>query len=75
VSISQTSGGEPFGRGITVSSGPAAVAGGYYYYSFQTDAQILVGEGRYPYIVAETKDDSTITMTCGILGDLVTPLQ
>jgi hypothetical protein len=77
VSIAQTSGGDPFGRGIYVNPGPAVVTTGtvFYLYSFQTDAQILIGQGRYPYIQAVTQVTSSISMNCGILGDLVTPIQ
>jgi hypothetical protein len=76
VSISQTSGGPDFGRGIYVNPGPAVVAssGSTYLYSFQTDAQILIGQGRYPFIQVETTGGS-VSMLCGILGDLVTPIQ
>jgi hypothetical protein len=77
VSISQTSGGPDFGRGIYVSPGPAVVTSGptAYNYSFQTDAQILIGQGRYPYISAGNQAGSSASMICGILGDLVTPIQ
>jgi hypothetical protein len=75
VSISQTSGGDPFGRGVNVSFGPGVLVSGTYYYSFQTDAQILIGQGRYPYIQANMAVAGNITMSCGIVGDLVTPIQ
>jgi hypothetical protein len=76
VSISQISGGASFGRGVYVNPGPAVVANtGTNYYSFQTDAQILIGQGRYPFILIETGVSGTISMGCGILGDLVTPIQ
>jgi hypothetical protein len=74
--ISETSGGPEFGRGIYVSPGPAVVTSGpLYNYSFQTDAQILIGQGRFPYIQAGTQGTSTFQMSCGILGDLVTPIS
>jgi hypothetical protein len=76
VSISQTSGGPSFGRSIYVSPGPAIVTSGpYYYYSFQTDAQILIGQGRYPFIQISTQQIGSFYMVCGILGDLVTPIS
>jgi hypothetical protein len=76
VSISLTSGGENFGRGIYVNPGAAVTASNEYFYSFQTDAQILIGQGRYPFILAGVGGaPTTINMTCGILGDLVTPIQ
>jgi hypothetical protein len=76
VTISQTSGGQDFGRGIYVNPGPAVVASsGTNFYSFQTDAQILIGQGRYPFIFVQTGVSSSISMLCGILGDLVTPIQ
>jgi hypothetical protein len=76
VSISQTSGGPNFGRGIFVNPGPTNLVSGTYIYSFQTDAQILIGQGRYPYILAQSGAvSSSINMSCGILGDLVTPIQ
>jgi hypothetical protein len=76
VTISQTSGGQDFGRGIYVNPGPAVVtsASSSYLYSFQTDAQLLIGQGRYPFIQVETSGGS-ISMVCGILGDLVTPIS
>jgi hypothetical protein len=77
VSISQTHGGTSFGRGIRVNPGIAVVTTGgtQYFYSFQTDAQILIGQGRFPFIEADTGSSSAMIMTCGILGDLVTPIQ
>jgi hypothetical protein len=76
VSISQTSGGSQFGRGIFVNPGPAVLISGIYNYSFMTDAQILIGQGRYPFVEAEAQVAiSSITMVCGIVGDLVTPIQ
>jgi hypothetical protein len=76
VSISQTSGGPAFGRGMYVNPGPANLVSGTYFYSFQTDAQILIGQGRYPYILAQSGAvSSSIDLSCGILGDLVTPIQ
>jgi hypothetical protein len=77
VSISQTSGGASFGRGIYVNPGAAVVTSGptEYNYSFQTDAQILIGQGRYPFIEAQSAAGGGFNMTCGILGDLVTPIQ
>jgi hypothetical protein len=76
VSIAQTSGGPPFGRGIYVSPGSGVLTNaGQYVYSFQTDAQILIGQGRYPFIEVNYNLTSTSFMFCGILGDLVTPIQ
>jgi hypothetical protein len=77
VSISQTSGGASFGRGIYVNPGAAVVTSGptENNYSFQTDAQILIGQGRYPFIEAQSAAGGGFNMTCGILGDLVTPIQ
>jgi hypothetical protein len=75
VSISQTSGGPSFGRGIYVNPGPGVLVSGAYYYSFQTDAQILIGQGRYPFIQAQIATGTSFAMACGILGDLVTPIQ
>jgi hypothetical protein len=77
VTISQTSHGDAFGRGVFVNPGPA-VAGtnGTYNYTFQTDARILMGQGRYPFIFTQTQIASTSTsMNCGIEGSLVTPIQ
>jgi Icc-related predicted phosphoesterase len=76
VSIAQTAGGVSFGRGIFVNPGPAVLVSGTYNYSFQTDAQILIGQGRYPFIEAAAQvSSSSIAMVCGIVGDIVTPIQ
>jgi hypothetical protein len=75
VNISQTLVGGSFGRGTAANLGPAVVTSGpNYNYSFQTDAQILIGQGRYPFIQASTQVSSSFDMTCGILGELVTPI-
>jgi hypothetical protein len=77
VTISQTPTGSAFGRGVFVNPGPAVVIGGTLYaYTFQTDARILIGQGRYPFIFAETQSASSVSnMDCGIEGTLVTPIQ
>jgi hypothetical protein len=75
VTISQTSHGDAFGRGVFVNPGPA-VAGtnGNYNYTFQSDARLLIGQGRYPFVFTLTQNNSTsISMNCGIEGELVTP--
>jgi hypothetical protein len=76
VSISQTPGGPQFGRAVFVNPGPGVVSDNLYWYTFQTDAQILIGQGRYPFIEALTATTSSpFVMNCGILGDLVTPIK
>jgi hypothetical protein len=76
VSIAQTFGGTQFGRGIFINPGPGVLSNSVYYYMFQTDAQILIGQGRYPFVEVQTPTNSSLFfMNCGILGDLVTPIQ
>jgi hypothetical protein len=76
VTISQTSGGNAFGRGVFVNPGPAVAVDGFYKYTFQTDARLLIGQGRYPFIFTETETASSVSnLDCGIEGTLVTPIQ
>jgi hypothetical protein len=50
--------------------------GSPYWYSFETDARLLMGQARFPFILANTAVSAgAINMQCGIVGDLVTPIQ
>jgi hypothetical protein len=77
VTVSQTPNGSAFGRGVFGNPGPAIIeTGGVYNYTFQTDARILLGQGRYPFIFTQTQSAASSTiLDCGIEGTLVTPTQ
>ncbi|HEV2159580.1 hypothetical protein [Bradyrhizobium sp.] len=67
VSASTGSGGWSLGRGVSFSLGPALFAANLYFYSFETDARFLIGQGRYPYIQASTSSfvNANFQMSCG----------
>ncbi|MGW1422479.1 hypothetical protein ACWAT4_20460 [Bradyrhizobium manausense] len=77
VSASTASGGWPIGRGVNFNPGPALFAANLYFYSIEADARFLIGQGRFPYIQVMTSSfvNANIQMNCGIVGDLVTPIQ
>jgi hypothetical protein len=77
VSASATSGGSSIGRGVSFNLGPALFAANLYFYSVETDARFLIGQGRFPYIqvLTSTFVNANYQMNCGIVGDLVTPIQ
>jgi hypothetical protein len=77
VGVSATSGGPSIGRGLWVNPGPGVQGGGTaFWYSFETDARLLIGQARFPFALANTAVSAgSITMQCGIVGDLVTPIQ
>ena len=77
ISASATSGGATIGRGVSFNLGPAVFAANLYFYSIEADARFLIGQGRYPLIQAYTSTfvNANFQMNCGIVGDLVAPIQ
>ena len=77
VSASATSGGSSIGRGVSFNLGPALFAANLYFYSFETDTRFLIGQGRFPFVQVSTSSfvNANFQMICGIVGDLVTPIQ
>lgn len=77
VSASATPGGASIGRGVSFNLGPALFAANLYFYSIETDARFLMGQGRFPYIQVYTSTfvNANFQTNCGIVGDLVTPIQ
>lgn len=75
VSAAATSGGGSVGRSVNFSLGAATVAASNYFYSFESDANFLIGQGRFPYIEVVPVTTANIILNCGIRGDLVPPIQ
>jgi hypothetical protein len=75
--ISATSGGGPVAgnRILPLGLPNPAIINSSYYYNFQQDAQYLIGQGRFPYLLASTASSTGISMVCTIVGTLVTPIQ
>ncbi|MBR0725465.1 hypothetical protein [Bradyrhizobium manausense] len=73
VSISQASNGPTIGRIVWFNAGPGTFVGSAYNYSFEADVRMLMGQGRFPYVVLFAGGGGSITARCGIVGDLVPP--
>ena len=56
---------------------PAAQLGtsGELFTNSREDTNYLVGQGRFPVVLVTTADVTTFSITCTIIGDLVTPIQ
>lgn len=73
VSVSQTSNGYTIGRIVWFNAGSGTFVGSSYNYSFEADARMLIGQGRFPFAVLFAGGAGSISARCGIVGDLVPP--
>jgi hypothetical protein len=74
--ISATLDGSPVSsRFLPIALPPSQLISGGYFTNFREDAHYLVGNGRFPYVLAQTAFVTTtnFTMACTMIGDLVAP--
>ena len=72
--ISATSGGSGLQRNLWLPFSPAIVSGGIYYTTFREDTQFLVGQGRFPFVQMVFLAGIGGSISCTMIGSLVTPL-
>ncbi|MBR0686240.1 hypothetical protein JQ594_09970 [Bradyrhizobium manausense] len=68
--------GSPIQRFLTLPMPQAQVSGGVYTTSVESQPDWLVGQSRFPFIVASTIASSNyINASCTLRGDLIDPIQ
>jgi hypothetical protein len=75
--IAATSGGSNIQRQYPLSFPPSIVASGGNFTNVQQNIHYLIGQGRFPFVAvsASTTTLVSFTVTCTLVGDLVTPIQ
>jgi hypothetical protein len=63
------------GRVVPLGLPSPTTVSGTYSYNFGQDLQYLIGQGRYPYVIAITSPAGSMSISCTIVGTLVTPIQ
>jgi hypothetical protein len=73
--IAATFGGANLQRQYPLSFPPAILSSGSNFTNVQQNIHYLIGQGRFPFVVATASTPVNFSMTCTLVGDLVTPIQ
>ena len=75
--ISATSGGPSVStRTLPLATPPSQLISGVYFTNFREDTSFLIGQARYPFVVAGAQGGNDVSgFSCTLIGDLVTPIQ
>jgi hypothetical protein len=72
--VSATAGGSFLPRFLLLSLPQALLFEGKYYTNFREDTRYLIGQGRFPSVNLALGGVGSGTVTCTLVGDLVSPL-
>jgi hypothetical protein len=76
--ISATAGGSPLTtRLLPIAVPPSQLFGSQYVTTFREDTHYLIGNGRFPFVLINASATTTTgwSVTCTMIGELVTPIQ
>jgi hypothetical protein len=72
--VSTTSGGTALARQLPIALPPSQLIGPDYWTNFREDTHFLVGNGRFPFLIASA-NLTTWNVTCTMIGELLSPIQ